>query len=188
MSPAPDGRHVAVGVAGGGSERSLVHIVDVESGTATIENTVPFVGGAFNWRDTTSFYYLRTVSTSETRVDTTFLHRIGTNMEHDDVAIVGVGIASAIPQDPIQQVVITAVPPRWAIAEATHGVESDQDEVYVAPLASVDSSSAPWRKITTASDEVEGVAATGNLLYGLTSKGAPLRRVFRTSLDRVSPL
>jgi prolyl oligopeptidase len=187
MSPSPDGRRVAFGVASGGSERSLIHIIDVDSAIDRVENVTPFVAYAVHWRDDASFYYVRTDTLTDTRVNLTLLHRLGTSIDRDDVLLAGDSLHNALWR-PYQIAVITAVPPRWAIAEVDEGTDTEDEEVFVAPLASATSASAPWRKIASPTDLISTIAATGDTLYGLSSNAAPYRKVVRARLDRPSPL
>ena len=187
LSPSSDGRHVAFGVASGGSEQSLIHVIDVSSGSDRIENVKPFVAEDFNWRDDRSFYYVRYVVSGDTRYTQTFLHRLGTSMDRADTLVAGATLHNVLWR-PQETVAITAVSSHWAIAEVREGTDTEDETVFVAPLASAGTTTAPWRKIADASDLVSAVAATGNTLYALSSKDAPLRKVVRARLDRSSPL
>jgi prolyl oligopeptidase len=187
LSPAPDGKHVAIGVAGGGSEASFIHIIDADTGKDEVDNTKPFVTDAINWRDDASFYYGRFDVIVDARHRNELFHRVGTSMDRDDVLMAGDQLDNALKR-PADSAVITAIPPHWKIAEVEEGTDTGDEAVFVAPLYSPDNATTPWRKIAGPEDLVSAVAASGDTLYGLTSKDAPKRSIFRTTLDRPSPL
>jgi prolyl oligopeptidase len=186
MAPSPDGKRVAFGIASGGSEKSILHVVDVDSAADRSENVTPFVADALNWRDDSSFYYVRYETSGDTRSTRTLLHRVGTSLDSDDTVLAAEGLQNALRLEH-QEVAITAIAPRWAIAEVQDGTDSQHEEVFVAPLAAADSATTPWRKIAGTEDAISAVAATGDTLYLLTSKDAPYRKILRTTLDRPTP-
>jgi prolyl oligopeptidase len=187
MAPSPDGKRVAFGVASGGSEQSIIHVVDVDSAADRSENVTPFVADGLNWRDDSSFYYVRYETSGDVRSTRTLLHRVGTSIDRDDTVLAAESLPNALRLEH-QEVAITAIASRWAIAEVQDGTDSQHEEVFVAPLAAADSATTPWRKIAGVEDAIGSVAATGDTLYLLTSKDAPYRKVLRTTLDRPTPL
>jgi len=183
-SPSPDGRYVALGTSEGGSEKTVLHVLDTRTGRLLPEVIERAIYVPPSWRDDgRSFYYFRTpkpaANQPESEKDTkgvARLHVLGTNPERDP-AIFGYHVSPRIPFAP-EDAAFVAVSPRtrWAIAAISHGVQNEV-ALYVAPAASVTGPNAPWRKIAGYADDVTGATAAGDTLYLTSHKGAPRHRI-----------
>src|SRR5512146_1540865 len=109
--PSPDGRYVAYQLAAGGSEESVLHILDVQSGRDLPETADRAYGLAPFWRaDSKSFFYRRgqklepgMLRTAKYQNACVYLHRLGQAFDADP-PILGRGIS-----DPA----IALAPPDW---------------------------------------------------------------------------
>lgn len=188
--PSWDGRLVAVGVAPGGSENTVIRIFETATGRESGEVIDRARYGGVSWRpDNRSFFYTRlqnlptgaplTELQQKARV---YLHTVGAAAEQDR-AVFGNEVSPNITIAPTLHSYITATPnSRFALGVAATGVGGGVS-LYVAPLASADSPDAPWRKICDAADEVTDAAMHGDDLYLVTSKNAPRYKVIRINLS-----
>jgi prolyl oligopeptidase len=123
-SISPDGRYAAIGTAEGGSEKTVLHVVDVADGHLlpdVIENAIYF---GPQWRnDSRSFYYFRTPvlgpDAPQSERDTkgvVRLHVVGRSPNLDP-AIFGYGLSPRIPFAPEDAAIVNVSPrTRWAVA------------------------------------------------------------------------
>lgn len=189
-APSWDGEMVAVGVAAGGSENAVIHILEVDTGKELPETIDRARFGGIAWRsDNRSFFYNRLQKlgpgqpqTEEEEKSIDYLHLVGTDADKD-VPVFGFGlspraelVASDLP------LVITTINSRWAIGYVAHGVLRETT-MYKAPADAVGKPDTPWEKICDVADDVTGGAVHGDDLYLLSHKGAPHFKVIRTSLS-----
>jgi prolyl oligopeptidase len=188
-SPSPHGRYVAVGISEGGSENTVLRVVDVGSGRMLSEMIERAIYIAPSWRaDGRSFYYFRTPKAApnapQSEKDTkgvARLHVLGRDPDRDP-AIFGYGLTPRIPFAPEDAAVVSVSPrSRWAIAEVAHGVQNEV-ELYAAPAATAVDARAPWRKIADYADDVTAAVAAGDTLYVSAHKGAPRHRILAVDL------
>jgi prolyl oligopeptidase len=149
-APSPHARYVAVGVSEGGSEKTVLRVVDGRTGALladVIERAIYF---SPSWRaDGRSFYYFRTPKAApnapESEKDTkgvARLHVLGRDPDRDP-AVFGYGLTPRIPITPEDAVAVSVSPrSRWAIAEVAHGVQNEV-RLYAAPAATVVGARAP---------------------------------------------
>jgi prolyl oligopeptidase len=183
-SPSPAGRYVAVGISEGGSEKTVLHVVEVRSGKLLPDVIDRAIYISPSWRDDgRSFFYFRTPKAPpnqpQSERDTkgvARLHVLGRNPDRDP-AIFGYGVDRSIPFAPEDAAVVSVSPrTRWATAEIVHGVQNEI-ALYVAPAATVTGGHARWRKIAGFADDVTAAVAAESLLYLSVHKGAPRHRV-----------
>ena len=188
-APSPHGRYVAVGVSEGGSEQTVLRVVDGRTGALLRDEIERAIYFAPSWRaDGRSFYYFRTPKSApnapQSAKDTkgvARLHVLGRDPDRDP-AVFGYGLIPRIPIAPEDAVVVSVSPrTRWAIAEVAHGVQNEV-QVYAAPAASVVDARAPWRKIAEYRDDVTAAVAAGDTLYVSAHKGAPRHRIVAVDL------
>jgi prolyl oligopeptidase len=190
--PSWDGRLVAVGVSAGGSEESVIHVIDVESGKSLDESIDRASDSVITWRpDNRTFFYLRYAKLTPGMLPAemlyngrTYLHTIGVRVTGDgDPAVFGRGVDAAINVPEGQGTYIVLAPDSpYAIAVANHNMDVNPSTLFVAPLAKVTGSHTPWRRIADVEDGVTQFQVRGDKLYFLTQKGAPRFRLLATSL------
>ena len=183
-SPSPDARYVAIGVSEGGSEKTVLHVVDARSGRMLPDAIERALYDSPSWRDDArSFFYFRTPKAPpnqpESERDTkgvSRLHVLGRSPENDP-PVFGYGVSARIPIAPEDEAVVYVSPrTRWATGMVFHGVQNEV-ELYVAPAAAVTGANAPWRKVAAFADDVTSFAPVGDELYLSTHKGAPHHRL-----------
>ena len=187
--PSWDGQLVAVGLAAGGSENTVIRVFETATGRETGETIDRARYGGVQWRpDNRSFFYTRMQKLApgapvierqqKARV---YLHTVGTDAEQDKV-IFGTDVSPKITVAPaLHPFIATSPNSEFALMAVATGVGGGV-EGYVAPLASINGPDASWRKICDASDGVTDAAMRGDDLYLVTAKGAPRYKVVRTSL------
>ncbi len=191
FSPSPTGRYVAVGTSEGGSERTVLRVLDARTGVLLPDVIERALYVPPSWRDDgRSFYYFRTPRAApnapQSEKDTrgvVRLHVLGRDPDRDP-AVFGYGVRPDIPFAPedASAISVSARTP-WAIAAVIHGVQNEIG-VYVAPASTVTSAHAPWRRIATYADDVVGAVAAGDTLYLTSHANAPRRRLLALDAAR----
>jgi prolyl oligopeptidase len=179
-SPSLDDRYVAVGIAEGGSEVEVLHVVEVATGRLLADaiDRVPF--GAPAWSENgRTFYYYRTAAlppgAPQSARDTkgrVYAHRLGSDPAADR-AVFGYGYSARIPfapEDGANLLIQPGTP--WAIAVVEHGVQNEI-AAYAAPLASLGRATVPWRQIVRYDDDITGLGLRGATAFALTHRRAP---------------
>ncbi len=188
--PAPNGDKIAYGISPGGSEHSVIHIVDVSSGKESAETIDRAEYGGVSWLpDQSGFFYNRMVALNPGEPDTArylnskvFLHHLGEDPAKDR-ALIGTGVDGSPAVVPADVPFILAQPGTdAAVAVISHGSEPAL-EVLLAPLSQGTRSGAPWRKIADSPDGVTSLALHGGEIYLLTHKDAPRYRIVALSVS-----
>ncbi|HEY6449660.1 MAG TPA: prolyl oligopeptidase family serine peptidase [Candidatus Cybelea sp.] len=192
-SISPDGRYAAIGTAEGGSENTVLHVVDVRNAHLlpdVIERAAYFDPQWLN--DSHSFYYFRTADlgpdapqSARKTQGVVRLHVLGRDPDRDP-AIFGYGLSAAIPFAP-EDAAIISVSPRtsWAIAAIYHGVQNEI-ALYAVPASQATVGQAPWRKIVGYEDDVTGFDVVNDTLYLSSHLGAPRHRILALDLRKPS--
>jgi prolyl oligopeptidase len=202
--PSPDGHYIAYQLAAGGSEESVLHIYDVQNGKDLPETADRAYGYPSFWRaDSRSFFYRRTQKVESGMPGTAkyangrvYLHRLGHAFD-DDPPILGLGVSAPsialAPPDWLE--IVTAPGSRYAIAMISPGTES-RLRVYAAPVDAIHDGKTAWRPIAPSYDDqyiggmyISGdsdypVALTGDTLYWLSRRNAPLGQILKLDLTR----
>ncbi|QSQ24512.1 S9 family peptidase [Pyxidicoccus parkwayensis] len=186
--PSPDGRRVAYGLSEGGSEQSVLHILEVDGGEhapETIDRT-PYAEPS--WRpDGTGFYYNRLAEHTEGMAEAekylhsrAWLHQVGTPPERD-VPVLGTGVAGSPALQPVDSPYVQATAgSEHVLAMISHGADAAMS-VFVAranPGAGYH-----WKKVADAADGVTAAALHGDELYLLTRKDAPRFKVLQVDAN-----
>jgi prolyl oligopeptidase len=192
-SVSPDGRYAAIGTAEGGSEKTVLHVVDVQDGhllSDVIESAVFFDPQWLN--DSRSFYYFRTPdlgpNAPQSARDTkgvVRLHALGRSPDLDP-AVFGYGLSAQIPFAP-EDAAIVSVSPRtsWALAAIYHGVQNEI-ALYAVPASQATSGQGPWRKIAGYDDDVTDFEIVNDTLYLSSHLGASRHRILAVDLRNPS--
>ncbi len=190
FAPSPDGSRIAYGISPGGSEKSVIHILDVATRRESPEVIDRADYGSPSWRDNRSFYYNRFARVGPDAKDTdqylnsrACLHVVGTDPDSDR-ALIGTGVAGSLPVTPVDYPFIqcTAGSP-WVIATISHGA----DPAVTAYVARADAAGglSPWAKLADVDDAVTAIVPHGDRLYLLTHKDAPRYKVI--AVDASAP-
>jgi prolyl oligopeptidase len=189
--PSLDGKYVAYGISEGGSEASVIHVVETATAQVLPDaiDRAYFVGATSWLSDGKSFYYVRfpklkpgePETDKETRA-VCYLHVLGRDPDRD-VAVFGYGVDPklrfATTDFPI---VIYSPASQYALGVMVHGVKNEVT-IYAAPATAVTSGTVPWKPIATDDDDVTAYDVKGSTIYLLTHKDAPTFKVVATSLE-----
>ena len=191
-SPSWDGGYVAYGVSEGGSEKSVLHVIDVKTGQALGDAIDRTSNCVVSWRnDNQSFFYLRYAQVGPDTPPAlseynavTYLHVLGRNASGDgDEAVFGRGMSPSVdvPEGQGTYVLLSPDSP-FAVAVANHNMDDNPNTFYVARVDEIDGPHTPWKKIASPEDGVTTVAAHGDRLYFLSEKCASHFRILSTPL------
>ncbi len=192
-----DGRYVAYGLAEGGSEKSVLHVLDVKTGKQLDEAITRAEGdGGFvpvAWRpDGKSFFYYRQQElgpkdspSAKYLKSRDYLHLLGKNPNgNGDKAVFGYGVNSDIKVG-LQQDALIETSPRssYVFALLTRNEETDVIEgLYAAPVADIGVKANPWHRIAAKADKIAGFRVHGSDIYLISHKDAPHYKVLMTSI------
>jgi prolyl oligopeptidase len=189
--PSWDGRYVAYGISQGGSENSVLHVLEVESG-AVLDLAIPHTEFTnVSWlEDNRSFVYHRfperPADTSEMeryRDGCTYLHRLGEDMASDQPVFgANLSVGVEIGRDDYPFLMISPQS-SWMIGLVTHG-DLGEKSIYAAPRSTLtDPATIPWKRICDVEDAVADYDLIGDTLYLRTHKNAPRYKVIAISLQ-----
>ena len=187
-APSLDNRYVAAGISEGGSEESVLHIIDVASGKDLGEAIDRANYAQPTWLPDGRLLYSRlqklapgASATGKYQNQRIFVHRIGTNAD-DDPVLFGAGVAGSPDLRPLDTVfALYAAGSTHVVAVAQYGDEREW-RVFTVPLAVLAGEKTPWKAVLDIPDGVISVALFGNDLYALTHKDAPHFKVVKLSL------
>ena len=192
--PSWDGKLVAYGLSTGGSEKSVLHVMDVRTGAVLSEAIANTSNSRVAWRpDNQSFFYLRYPKpTPDLPADQTmfngrtYLHVLGAHADGEgDAVVFGRGVSASVDVPEGQGTWLETAPgSKYALAIANHNMDDNPSTVYVAPLAQVKGAGTPWRKVADVADGVTGFHLRGDTLYLVSQKGAPRFRLLSVPLAR----
>ncbi len=189
--PSRDGRYVAYGISPGGSEESVLHVIESATGKDLGESIDRALFGVVTWRpDGRSFLYLRLQAPAADAAPTDkylksriYLHSLGTHTDGDgDAAVFGYDVSPGVPVAPDEIGFVVASPASpWALGVVEKFVKNEVS-IYAAPLDSVGRADTPWKKIVGEEDDVTRFDLRGDTVYLLTHKDASRYKVVRTDL------
>jgi prolyl oligopeptidase len=188
--PSQHAEKLIFGVSSGGSEHSVIHVMDIATGKELPETIDRAENGGVSWLpDASGFFYNRMIKTRPGDPDTArylnsraYLHHLGANPDND-VPLIGTGVIGSpdlIPQD--DPSIYTQPGTNQAFAIISHGSEP-AIEIMVAPLTEAERPAAHWRKIVDSPDGVTNFALHGSTLYLLLHKHAPRYRIVALNIS-----
>ena len=194
FTPSLDGTYVAYGVSEGGSENSVLHVLESATGKALPDSIDRAQFGSVSWRnDGRSFVFNRLQKlapdappTEKYRKSLVCLHVLGKDPEKEPPAF-GLGVSKGIKitEDDFPAVALTPASP-WAFGLVLHGVQNEAT-IYAAPVASLGAAETPWHLIADVDDAVTRFDARGETIYLLTHKDASRFKVLETSIAHPDP-
>ena len=201
--PSPDGHYVAYLLAEGGSEESVLRILDVKAGKDLAESADRIDGdiAAPFWRaDSRSFFYSRELKSVPATPDAVkrqnkpvYLHVLGRSFDADP-PVVGRGVSdAALPLAPTEfPEIVTKPSSHYALAIISRGSD-ERLRVYAAPVGRINANDTKWRPVAASYDDeyVGGddsddpvIALSGDTLYWLSRRNAPRGQIMKLDLAR----
>ena len=190
FSVSPDGRHVVVGVAAGGSEESNLKIIETAGArdTGVVIDRIGFAGLTSWSPDGRAFFYNRLPPVKAGAPKNRYLHSmvyrhvIGRAAENDE-QVFGPGLDTRITFADIDVPSVTMTADgKYLVGQIQHGDLNDLT-LYIANTMTF-TQGQTWKKAIEPKDEVTAFAVHDSALYLLTHKDAPRYRVVRTGMQR----
>jgi prolyl oligopeptidase len=189
--PSLDGAHVAYGISEGGSEASVVRVVETATGKVLPDaiDRAYFVGVTSWLPDNTSFYYVRfpqlkpgePQTDKETRA-VNYVHVLGRNPDRD-VPVFGYGVNPKVTFAPTDFPIVSYSPAsHHTLGVILHGVQNELT-IYSTDAVALQSGDVAWTPVTDVRDGVTSYDVKGKTIYLLSHHGAPTFKVLATSLD-----
>lgn len=189
--PSRDGTLVAYGSSQGGSEDSILYVLDVDNDEQLADAIPGTRFGNVGWLpDGRSFVYHRLADLDSNAPPTeryfdsrTYIHHLGDDPEGDR-PVFGRGLDASIDvaREDFPFIGISEVSD-WMLGLVVHGVLNELT-IYSAPLADLTNGDNPrWRKVADVDDAITGVALRGDTIYLRTHKDAPRYKVIATCLE-----
>jgi len=188
--PSPDNKYLAFGISIGGSEESVLHVLDVATAkeTGDVIDRANYATPSFLPDGRLIYSRLQQLAPGAPKTDKyqnqkTYVHVLGTDPEKD-VAVLGNGVSAAVAVAPAELVFAgNPIGSKFVIGAIVNGVQREI-RLYAAPLASLDGGKTPWVKITDAADDVTDIAVRGDTAYLLTHKAAARFKVLTVPLAK----
>lgn len=187
---APDGRHVAVAVAAGGSEEASLRIIDAATGrdSGAVIDSIGFTDATAWAADGKALFYNRLPepiageAKNRYRYSMVYRHQLGGTVDTDE-PVFGRGLDAqiAFADIDVPSVTLTA-DGRFLIGRVRHG-NLNELTLYVANVMAFTPGQS-WRRAVEPKDEVTAFAVHDNALYLLTHKDAPRYKIVRTGIQR----
>jgi prolyl oligopeptidase len=187
----PDGKHAVCCVSLGGSEDTILKIVEVDTARCVDQQIDRAAFGDVNWLpDGRAFIYSRltkkkknTPATARFGKRRVYLHYLGTDIENDK-PLLGFGLSTKVQiAEDHSASIHTSWDSDYMVGEIHDGV-GPYCELYVAPLPSVGTGEIDWRKVCDFDDEISGNALQGRDIVLLSRKRASRGRLLRISCEK----
>ncbi|MBC7919448.1 MAG: S9 family peptidase [Rhodoferax sp.] len=189
--PSWDGKYVAYGMSGGGSEDASLYIVEVSSGRTVGEPIVRVSEDLVHWLpDSKSLTYnqLKAPTPGEPETEkyldsSVYVLKVG-DAPAKAKAVFGPTVTKGLGLQRLDVAAIHFAPGSpWMVARTTD-TTLPEGFLFVAPLSKLGHVNAGWKKVSAFSDKIVDIALKGQNLYYLTHKDAPRRKVMRLDLRR----
>jgi prolyl oligopeptidase len=181
FSASADARYLAVGLSQGGSEDSVLRVLDVGSGELlgeAIAQTGLNQDGVAWLPDGSGFFYNRHPADERYNKSAVYLHKLG---QTSDQPVFGWGVDKKrrfeVPDLPFVHLQRGSA---WMLAEVLHG-DAAERSYWVAPLSSLKGAATPWRRLIAPKDKVTKAVLAGDKVYAISQRQASRRELL--SLD-----
>lgn len=183
-SPSPNGRLLAIGISRGGSEDSVLRVLDVAKGrflSESIDRAGLNENGVAWLPDGSGFFYNRHPADERYNKSAVFLHKLG-NAGSQDLAVFGWGVSAerefAVPDLPY---ISTSRDSKWVLTEVLHG-DAAERSYWIAPLAEIKGADTPWKRIIGPDDKVTRAVLAGDAVFAISQKNASRRELLRLDI------
>jgi len=191
FQPSLDGAYVAYGISLGGSEESVLHVLQSATGKVLPDSIDRAEFASPTWLpDGKSFFYTRAQKLAPDAPPTAkyqklkvYRHTLGGDPETEPL-VFGFGANPTVNVDENDFSVVQFSPgaPEFLVGLVIHGVKNELD-VYATTFDANPSSKTAWKKIADQSDDVTGEDVHAGEIYLLSHKNASRFKVLRTSLS-----
>ena len=186
LFPSPDGRLLAYGLSAAGSEKTVLHILDVATGRVLPDSITRAQFPGVSWDgDNRAFFLNRLSAASDTnpaeryRNSRGYRHVVGRPSEEDE-ELLGPGTNDNVAIGPDDFPSLYAPPGTpYIFAYVSHGVRPEIT-LYSARRSALKGKNTLWRKVADVDDGVTAFTARGEDLFLMTHRDAPRFRVIRT--------
>jgi len=190
FAASPDNKYIAYGISIGGSEESVLHVIELATGKETGDVIDRANFGSPSWLADGRLLYNRLqklaadAPVTEKYVNSrAFVHALGTNPD-EDAPLLGVGLTTGIAIEPAEiPIVASPIGSKYVIGLIINGVQNEF-KLYVAPVAALAGDKTPWVKVVDNSDDVTAFDVEGDELYLLTHKNASRFKVLSVALAK----
>ncbi len=190
FQPSPDNQYIAYGISVGGSEESVLHVLDLATGKETGDaiDRANFATPSFLPDGRLLYSRLQKLAadapvTDKYQNQRTYVHTLGSDPDKDE-PVLGAGLSPAVAIGPAELVFVGhPTGSSYVIGAVINGTQNEF-KLYAAPLAALNGSKTPWVKIADNADDVTDAAVSGDSLYLLTHKNASRFKIVRVSLTR----
>jgi prolyl oligopeptidase len=190
FQPSLDGKYVAYGISPGGSEESVIHILETATGKALSDVIDRAQFGQPTWLpDGKSLWICRTQKlgpndppTAKYQKGRVYRHTFGSDPEKDP-QVFGYDFTPSVKvtEDDFSYIAYSPAAPKWMVALVIHGVKNEKD-VYVAPFEEMPKANTPWKKVADDSADITNLDFHADDLFLLSHKDASHYKVLRASL------
>jgi prolyl oligopeptidase len=191
FQPSLDGKYVAYGISPGGSEDSVLHILETSTGKPLSDVIDRAQFGQPTWLPgNKSFFITRTQKlgpndppTAKYQKLRVYRHTLGGDPEKDPQVfgyefIQGVKVT----EDDFPVLVYSPAAPKAIVGLVIHGVKNEKD-FYVAPFTENPTTKTIWKKVADDSEAITNYDMNGDDLFLLSHKDVSRFKVLRTSLS-----
>jgi len=189
FQPSLDGKYVAYGISPGGSEESVLHVVESATGRVLSDVIDRAQFGQPSWLPDGSFFYTRTQKlpldappTAKYQKLRSYHHVLGTDPDKES-AVFGYQVSPnvKVTEDDFSVLAFSPGAPKYLLGLVIHGVKRELD-LYASAFQDDASAKTAWKKVVDEADAVTGFDLHGNSLFLLSHKDASRYRVLVTSL------
>jgi prolyl oligopeptidase len=191
FQPSLNGKYVAYGISPGGSEDSVLHILETASGTPLPDVIDRAQFGQPTWLPgDKAFFIPRTQKLAPNDPPTAkyqklrvYKHTLGNDPEKDP-QVFGYDFSPSVKvtEDDFPVVIYSPAAPNALVGLVIHGVKNEKD-IYVAKFTDSPDANTAWTKVTDDSEDITNLDLHGDDLFLLSHKDASRFKVLRTSLS-----
>jgi prolyl oligopeptidase len=188
FQPSVDGAYVAYGISLGGSEESVLHVLQSATGKVLPDSIDRAEFASPSWLpDGKSFFYTRaqklaTDAPPTAKYQKVYRHTLGSDPDSEPL-VFGFGANPSVSVDENDFTVVAFSPgaPDFLLGLVIHGVKREVD-IYSVPFDANPGARTVWKKVADQTDEVTGFDVHASEIYLLSHKNASRFKVLRTSL------
>src|SRR6202167_2757589 len=173
FQPSLDGKYVAYGVSPGGSEDSVMHVIESATGTVLPDTIDRAQFGSPSWLPGShSFFYIRTQELEKDAPATerfqkvrAYLNTLGGDPDKEP-AVFGYEVNPdvKVSEDDVPVVAFSPGAPGFLVALVVHGVQREFD-VYSLPFDTTPGAKSAWKHVATEADDITGLDVHGDQIF-----------------------